>query len=100
MAGKKLKFPVPKDYPAKDPVILCPAERVIGLYNQETGNTATRVAKKMKEWFSEEALKKGWAACEFPPEVQTKHSGGCILLNPPAVKITVNKIVIQRTHEE
>ena len=96
MPGKKLKFPEPKDYPAKDPVILCPAERVVGLYNQATGKNAKRVAKKMKDWFAAEAGSKGWVKCQFPPEVQSKHSGGCILLNPLSVKVTVNQIVIQQ----
>lgn len=93
---KKHKFPEPKDYAAKDPVILCPADRVVTLYNEATGKGAKRIAKKMKEWFADEATKKGWAACEFPPEVQSKHGGGAILLNPPAVKVTVQQIIIQR----
>lgn len=95
---RKYKFPAPKDYAAKDPVILCPAERVICLYNQATGKDAKRIAKTMKEWFVNEAKTNGWAACEFTPEVQSKHGGGAILLNPPSVKVTVQQIIIQRSN--
>ena len=93
---RKHKFPEPQDYAAKDPVILCPADRVVTLYNEATGKDARRLAKKMKEWFVEEALRKGWADCQFPPEVQSKHGGGAILLNPPSVKVTLNQIIIAR----
>lgn len=95
MPGKKLKFPEIKDYAAKDAVILCPAERVIALYNQATGKTAQRIAKKMKVWFIAEAKQKGWIECRFVPEVQSRHGAGCALLNPLSVKVTVNQIIIQ-----
>ena len=94
MPGKKLKFPDPKDYPAKNPVVLCPADRVIGLYNQATGNNAERIAKKLKEWFEKEAILKGWASCRFVPEVQSRHGAGCMLLNPLSVTVTLHKIEI------
>jgi hypothetical protein len=94
MATKKLKFPAPKDYPAKDPVVLCPTPRVKGLYEQETGTKSKRVAKNMTKWFVDEAKKHGWAGCRFLPTVQSKHSAGCILLNPQLVTITFQKITI------
>lgn len=94
MAGKKLKFPDVKDYPAKDPVVLCPADRVIGLYNQTTGKSAVRIAKNLKDWFNKEALSRGWAACRFVPEVQSKHGAGCMLLNPLSVTVSLHKIEI------
>lgn len=93
--SNKLKFPDPKDYPAKDPVILCPADRAIGLYNQETNSHAVKIAKKLKIWFIQEAKQKGWIDCRFVPEVQSKHGAGCILLNPLSVEVTVNQIVIK-----
>jgi hypothetical protein len=93
--GRKLKFPETKDYGAKDPVILCPGERVIAIYKQETGKKAQRIAKKMKEWFMAEAKRRGWADCRFVPEVESRHGAGCVLLNPLSVKVTVNQIVIQ-----
>ena len=94
MATKKLKFPDPKDYPAKNPVVLCPTTRVKGLYDQDTGKTSTRVAKQMMKWFVDEALKHGWAGCRFLPTVQSKHSAGCMLLNPQSVTITLHQITI------
>lgn len=94
MPGKKLKFPNPKDYPAKDPVVLCPADRVIGLYNQATGNKAQRIAMNLKAWFEAEAKAKGWVDCRFVPEVQSRHGAGCMLLNPLSVTVTLKKIEI------
>jgi hypothetical protein len=95
MAGRKLQFPHPRDYAAKHPVVLCPADRVLGLFEQETGIEVQRIAKKVKQWFTEAATKAGWAGGRFVPEVQSAHGAGAILLNPLSVKITVNQIVIQ-----
>jgi hypothetical protein len=94
MPGRKLKFPAPNDYPAITPVVLCPADRVIGLYNQETGGNAKRIAKKLRIWFSAEAVRNGWALCKYVPEVQSKHGAGCLLLNSPQVQINVNRVII------
>ena len=93
MPGRQLKFPDPADYAAKDIVVLCPAERVLGLYEQETAIKAQRIAKRVKEWFTEVATNKGWAGCRFVPEVQSKHGAGAILLNPLTTRITVNQII-------
>jgi HNH endonuclease len=73
----------------------CPADRVLGLFEQETGIEVQRIAKKVKQWFTEAATKAGWAGGRFVPEVQSAHGAGAILLNPLSVKITVNQIVIQ-----
>ncbi|MEI6084445.1 MAG: hypothetical protein WCS70_09110 [Verrucomicrobiota bacterium] len=96
MPGKKLKFPETKDYAAKEAIVLCPSDRVIGLYNQATGKSAERIAKKMKEWFVATAKQKGWVECQFVPEVQSKHGAGCVLLNPLSVRVTVNQIIISK----
>lgn len=100
MPGKKLKFPNPSDYAAKTPLILCPAERVIGLYNQATGKKSKRIAKNMKQWFADEAKKEGWTGCHFVPEVQSKHGAGATLLNPPSVSVTVNQVTINFSDDE
>lgn len=95
MPGKKLKFPSPCDYPAATPVVLCPADRAIGLYNQTTGKSAKKIAAKLKSWFEGEAIRKGWVACKFIPEVQSKHGAGAILLNAPKVTVNLNTITIE-----
>ena|SRR6266498_5259114 len=100
MAGRPIKFPVPHDYPAKTPAVLCPADRVISLYNQDSGDIGQRIAKKMKAWFTGEAKKKGWAGCYFLPQVQSAHGAGCILLNPPSVTITMTSITLQISEKE
>jgi hypothetical protein len=68
-----------KDYPASRKAVLCPAERVIGLYNQNTGDTAARIAKKVRIWFRATARDNGWAGAHFLPEVQSNHGAGCVL---------------------
>ena len=78
---KRVKFPSPMDYKAADPEILCPAERVIKLYNQDSGDTAKRIAKKVRKWFTATAIARGWKV-RFLPEVQTKHGAGCVLSRP------------------
>lgn len=65
MRGTKLKSPNPKGCKPENPAVLCPAERAIDLYNQYSGDTAKRIAKKVRVWFAIEALKKGWAGVHF-----------------------------------
>lgn len=92
--GRNLKFPVPSDYKPAQPAVLCPAERVIGLYNQGSGDKAQRIAKKVRTWFSAEAHREGWAGVYFLPEVQSNHGAGCVLWRPPTrvdVQVTVTK---------
>lgn len=79
--GRKYKFPDPNDYPAKSPAVLCPAGRVLALYNQETGGDAKRISKKVKQWTSTQAQEIGWQGIHFLPEVQSQHGAGCILWN-------------------
>jgi len=85
---KRLKFPSPRDYKPAEPEILCPAERVIKLYNQGSGDTAKRIAKKVQGWFTAEAKKRGWKHVRFLKEVQSNHGAGCVLSRPPATQAT------------
>lgn len=81
MAKKKFKFPDPSDYPSKSPVVLCPADRVLALYNQDNEATAKRISKKVREWVTTIALENKWKGVHFLPEVQSNHGAGCLLLN-------------------
>ena len=74
--AKNFKFPDPNDYPPKSPAVLCPSERVLNLYNQDSGHRADRVSKKVKLWFAQEAHARDWAGVRFLPEVQTQHTAG------------------------
>ena len=87
--GAKIKFPDPKSCKQDNPGVLCPAERVLGLYNQDSGDTAKRIAKKTRKWFASEAMKKGWAGVHFLPDIQSAHGAGCVLWLPPQ-KLTIN----------
>jgi hypothetical protein len=94
MRGRKLKFPNVKSCPPQSPAVLCPASRVIGLYNQCNGGAAQRISGKVRAWFIKHALTNGWAGVYFLPAIQTMHGVGCVLFIPPPrinVTITVTK---------
>jgi len=98
--GNKLKFPTPANCRPADPAVLCSAERVLGLYNQANADEATRIAKKVKTWFRNEAYKIGWAGVHFLPDVQSKHGAGCVLWIPPTrtdvqITVTTNMLVLR-----
>ncbi len=85
------------DYKPSEPAVICPAERVIGLYNENSGDTAKRIAKKVRRWFISQAEKQEWAGVHFLNEVQSNHGAGCILWRPPEkvdVKITITKRIL------
>lgn len=82
------KFPDPQDIPPKHPVVICPGERVIALYNQETGESAKRISKSVRGWFQDQAFEKGWAGVHFLPEVQSLHGAGCLLTAKSQQKVT------------
>jgi hypothetical protein len=93
----KFKFPTPQSCKLKDRAVLCTAQRILDLYNQENEEDAKRIAKKIKKWFAAEAKAQGWAGGHFLPEVQTGHGAGCVLFVPPQtvnVKITVTKTTL------
>jgi hypothetical protein len=78
--ARRLKFPHPKDYPPKTPAVLCPGERVLGLYNeQHPAKTAQRISKTVRTWFFEQAHAIGWSGLHFVPEVESHHGAGCVL---------------------
>jgi hypothetical protein len=100
--GRKVKFPVPSDYKPAQPAILCPAERVIDLYNQDSGDEAQKIAKKVRRWFTQQAHARGWAGVHFLPEVQSNNGAGCVLWRPPErinVSITVTKRMLVLSDE-
>jgi hypothetical protein len=102
--GRKLKFPEPKDYVPAEPAVLCPAERVIGLYNQGSNGTARRIAKKVRTWFAAEAHRKGWAGVYFLPEVQSNHGAGCVLWRRPeqinvTIQVTEDMLILSEEEE-
>jgi hypothetical protein len=91
------KFPTPKTCKLKDRAVLCTAERILALYNQEPGQTAKRISPSVKKWFSAQAPLHGWAGGHFLPEVATGHGAGCVLFIPPQqvnVKITVKSTTL------
>ena len=95
--AKAFKFPKPADHGSGQPAVLCPGERVLALYNGLSGETALRIAKKVRIWFYAEARSAGWAGVHFLKEVQTAHGGGCVLWRPADklnVKVTITKTVL------
>ena len=94
--ARKFVFPNPANCKPKDPAVLCPAERVIAIYNQDSGETAQRISKNVRVWFAAKAIEKGWAGVHFLPEVQSAHGSGCVLWLPPQ-QINVNVNVTNKT---
>jgi hypothetical protein len=73
-------FPDPERRSRKQPTVLCPAERVLALYNQDhEGQEAQRISKKVREWFFDQAHEAGWDGLHFIPEVQSRHGAGCVM---------------------
>jgi hypothetical protein len=93
----KFKFPNSASCKLKDRAVLCTAERILTLYNQETSLGARRISKAVKMWFASEAPSHGWAGGHFLPEVQSGHGAGCVLFLPPRevdVRITVTETTL------
>lgn len=96
----KFKFPTPASCKNNEGAVLCTAERILDLYNQETGKDAKRISKSVKKWFADEAPTHGWAGGHFLPEVQSGHGAGCVLFIPPKqvninIKVTKTTLVLQ-----
>ena len=104
MPGKKWKFPTPADVKPQERAVLCTADRVIKLYNQNNGGKAKRIAKSVRSWFAGEAKKRGWAGVRFLKEVQSAHGAGCILWLPPQqINVTVQvtqEVLVLRPEDE
>ena len=80
--GRDLKFPDPDDYPPNTQTVNCNAERVLGLYNQDSGASAQRISETVRRWFTAKALEKGWRGVNWPKDVGTGYGSGCVLLSP------------------
>jgi len=90
--GRRYKFPSPNDVKASQRAVLCPADRVIALYNQDSGHPkrAVRFSKKVRDWFFNEAQRHGWAGAHFLKDVQSNHGSGCVLwISPREVNVSV-----------
>ncbi len=83
-AKKPHKFPRSAERSTAKPAVLCPADRVLKLYNQGSGKSAKKISKSVRDWFSAEAHRDGWTVVGFLPEVQSQHGAGCMLYNAPA----------------
>jgi hypothetical protein len=84
MAGAPLKFPQSSKCTVGDPAFLCPAQRVLDLYNQANPKaTRERICKAVKEWFEQQAKAEGWAGARFFKEYQSNYGAGCVLWIAP-----------------
>lgn len=75
----KFKFPDPNKRSVADPTILMPAERVLALYNQETGSDAKRVSPKVQAWTKEAGHEAGFDGVVFTEDATPGQGRGCIL---------------------
>ena len=94
--GRDRKLPDPGRFKSGDPAVYCSAERVLGLYNQDSGDTAQRVVKKMRRWFAEQAHGAGWSGVHFMPEVEPGQGAGCVLWRP-LQQVNLHVVVTQQT---
>lgn len=85
----RYKFPDPGDRSFNAPAVMCPAPRVLALYNQDSGDKAQRIAKKVKQWFYTTALERGWAHVWWFPDVANGYTSGCVMAIQ-AVELTVS----------
>lgn len=101
--GRKFIFPNPNNCRAGDAAMLCPAERVLNLFNQETRRSA-RISKSVRQWFATTAKQEGWAGVHFLPEVQSNYGAGCVLWPPPQqinVRVTVtNRVLVLKAEDK
>ena len=92
------KFPHPADYPPKHPAVFCPGERVLHLYNEQSGQAAQRISQSVRDWFYTRAHTEGWIGVHFLPEVQTHFGAGCVLWAAPPAGAYGTTVVIQNTN--
>lgn len=95
-ATKPFKFQKAAERSEAKPAVLCPADRVLNLYNQDSGKSAKKISKKVRDWFTDEAMKDGWDAVGFIPEVQSQHGAGCVLLKSPNGKKASSTSLIKK----
>ncbi|MCC7540400.1 MAG: hypothetical protein IT379_29555 [Deltaproteobacteria bacterium] len=79
--ARPFKFPDPKDRSQNQPAVLCPADRVKALYDQDSGDadTAKKVSGKVRTWFEKEAKANGWVDVRWFKDVSTNHGAGCVI---------------------
>jgi len=73
------KFPDYRDRSPNEPSIHCTAERVLALYNQDSGKTAKRISQAVRTWFTRTAKKQGWTDVQWFRDASTKNGAGCVL---------------------
>lgn len=97
--GRRFVFPDAHSRSPRSPTVLCPADRVLALYNQESGHTAQRISKKVREWFFNAAHQVGWTGIHFVPDVQSSHGAGCIMWvsfgQTPQIRVTAQVLVLE-----
>ena len=79
MAVKK-KFPKSNERSPAKPAAICPADRVLDLYNEANQADAKKISKKVRTWFTGVAHADGWDTVGFVPEVQSQHGAGAVLI--------------------
>lgn len=77
--ARPTKFPDAKGRSQNHPAVLCPADRVLALYNEQSGDSAQRIVKKVKTWFEKQAKSQGWADVRWFKDVSTNHGAGCVM---------------------
>lgn len=74
------KFPKSAERSPAKPVAICPADRVLDLYNRANDAEAKRIGKTVRAWFTAEAHADGWDHVGFVPQVESEHGAGAVLI--------------------
>ncbi len=63
--ARPLVLPDPNDRSKNSPFVDVDNNRVLGIYNQNTGEGAQRVTDKVRDWFTQYVQSAGWDLAEF-----------------------------------
>ena len=64
--ARKFVFPDPNDRSYNEPAVIVDQPKVLGLYNQESGQEKRQViTSEVREWFIKEAAARGWDESNF-----------------------------------
>ena len=89
--ANKHKFLKANSYAQSKPIVFCPKDTVLALYNQNPpdGKEMSSLTLKVAKWFHKQSLDYGWSGAVLSPTVGTKHHAGCLLVQEASKAVLV-----------
>ena len=89
--ANKHKFPKADSYAQNKPIVLCPKDTVLALYNQNPpgGKEMSSLTVKVAKWFDTQSRDFGWSGAVLSPTVGTRHHAGCLLVQEASKAVLV-----------